>query len=79
MTETELVKWILMAALSGVVWFMKRTIDQQDAAIKTLQTEQTRIKEEYLHKSDFKEFKNELRGMFEEIKQDIRTLRTNNV
>jgi hypothetical protein len=33
-----------------------------------------KIKQDYLHKEDFKEFKTELRGMFEEIKQDIRAL-----
>jgi hypothetical protein len=75
MSETELAKWIIVSALSLVVWFMKRTIDAQDTRIVELEHIQQKIKEEYLHKNDFKEFKLELRSMFEEIKTDIRELK----
>lgn len=60
---------------------MKRSIDENDAKIRDLQESHKAIvldlqttKQNYLHKDDFKDFKIELRGMFEEIKQDIRSL-----
>lgn len=75
MTETEVVKWVIVSALSFVVWFMKRTIDTQDAKLKELEANQQKFRDDYLHKNDFKDFKVELRSMFEEIKTDIRELK----
>lgn len=75
MTEAELAKWILTAALGLVVWFMKRTLDSQEERVKTLEKNQQTFRDEYLHKNDFKDFKTELRTMFEEIKTDIRELK----
>lgn len=75
MTEAELAKWILTAALTLVVWFMKRTLDSQEERVKTLEKNQQTFRDEYLHKNDFKDFKIELRTMFEEIKMDIRELK----
>lgn len=72
--EAEVIKWIILAALGGVSWFMKRTLDLKDQEIKDLQRNVQDIKEKYLHKDDFKDFKTELRGWFEEIKTDIRNL-----
>jgi len=79
MTEIEIAKWIVMTALGGVVWFMKRTLDQTEKRIDSLERDQQLIKEQYLHKNDFKDFKLELRGMFEDLRQDIRSLRPPNV
>lgn len=75
MDQTELAKWIITAALGLVVWFMKRTIDSQEERLKTLEKNQQGFREDYLHKNDFKDFKIELRSMFEEIKADIRELK----
>lgn len=75
MDQTELAKWIITAALGLVVWFMKRTLDSQDTRIKELETNQQKFRDDYLHKNDFKDFKIELRSMFEEIKTDIRELK----
>lgn len=72
--ETEVIKWILLAVFGGVSWFMKRTIDQNDREVQNLKQTVQQIKEQYLHKDDFKEFKTELRGMFEELRLDIRNL-----
>ena len=77
MGEAELAKWIITAALGLVVWFMKRTIDQQEDRLKSLEKTQQDFRDNYLHKNDFKEFKIELRSMFEEIKSDIRELKRN--
>lgn len=75
MTELEIIRWLLTLALGGLIWFMKRTLNSAEDNIKALQQGQQDIKEKYLHKDDFREFKQELRGMFEEIKTDIKQLR----
>ena len=75
MSEAELAKWIFTAALGLVVWFMKRTLDSQEERVNTLEKNQQTFRDEYLHKNDFKDFKIELRTMFEEIKTDIRELK----
>lgn len=54
---------------------MKRTIDAQETKLSHLEDVVDTIKQEYLHKNDFRDFKAELRGMFEEIQRDIRSLR----
>ncbi len=77
MNEIELAKWVIMVALSGVIYFMKKTQETNEKRIDELEHNQSKFKDEYLHKSDFKDFKLELRGMFEEIKTDIRNLRQN--
>lgn len=74
MTEFVTTQWLALGAVSIVIWFMKRTIDKAEARIEAAENEIHTIKSDYLHKSDFKDFKTELRGMFEEIKNDIRAL-----
>ena len=75
MLEAELIKWALFAVLGGFVWFLKRTVDSYEQRITRVETEVTTVKSNYLHKDDFKEFKLELKTMFNEIKEDIRMLR----
>ena len=77
MTEVEFVKWALISLLSLGVFFMKRTLDRIENEQLVVKQELQKVKEEYLHKSDFKEFKLELRSMFEEIRTDIRGLQKN--
>lgn len=74
MTEFITTQWLALGAVSIVIWFMKRTIDKAEARLELAEKEIQMIKSDYLHKSDFKDFKTELRGMFEEIKNDIRSL-----
>lgn len=77
MTESEIVKWVILAALGGFQWFIRNMITSTQTDIANLKKDLDAVKKEYLHKDDFKEFKTELRGMFEEIKQDIRDLKKN--
>lgn len=74
MTEIELVKWIVVGLMSVGVWFMKRTLDKVERDVEDTKRSIEKIKQDYLHKEDFKDFKVELRSMFEEIKSDIRSL-----
>ena len=72
MNEIEFVKWAMLAALSLGGFFMKRTLDKIEQNQEDMQRDLQKVKDEYLHKTDFREFKLELRSMFEEIRSDIR-------
>lgn len=79
--EWQYLSLILTVALGVVSFLMKRSITENDNKIRDLQLQQHDLSKElqitkqtYLHKDDFKEFKQELRGMFEEIRSDIRSL-----
>ena len=74
MAEAEIIKWIVVGLMSVGVWFMKRTIDRVEHDVEEVKNNIQKIKQDYLHKEDFKDFKVELRSMFEEIKSDIRAL-----
>lgn len=80
--EFELLKWIGLAGLSVFTYLLKRGVDQMDTALRdlrlshaTLQADVQNIKNEYLHKNDFRDFKVELRSMFDDLKKDIKELR----
>ena len=82
MMDTELLRWLITGACTLVLGFFKYALDKQDDKMKVLEKDlretksdlQT-VKQQYLHKDDFKEFKQELRNVFEEIKQDLRELK----
>lgn len=80
--EIELLKWLVISLLGVSTYFLKRTVEQMDQTIKdyrlahtALQVDVQNIKNEYLHKNDFKDFKMELRSMFDDLKKDIKELR----
>ena len=75
MTELEIVKWIVYGIMGVGMWFMKRNIDRTDEALKELRYSQDDIRKTYTHKDDFKDFKVEIRGIFEEIKRDIKDIK----
>lgn len=79
MSELEFVKWAVFGLMGLGIWFMKRTLDKNEERLSATEKEIALIKSDYLHKNDFKEFKIELRGMFEEIKNDIRTIKGHSV
>lgn len=54
---------------------MDQTIKDHKIAYTALQVDIQNIKNEYLHKNDFKDFKMELRSMFDDLKKDIKELR----
>lgn len=80
--ELELLKWLVLSLIGVGVYFLKRTVDQIDkqqvkleATLVAQQLAIQNVRDEYLPKNDFKEFKVELRNMFADLKQDIHTLR----
>lgn len=67
---------MIISTLGGIsMWFMKRTIDKQDSRLEALERTQSEIKTDYVHKTEFKDFRLELREIFQEIKQDIKELK----
>jgi hypothetical protein len=74
MSEVEFIKWAILGLMSLGVWFMKRTLDNMEKQVEENKKAIQQVREEYLHKSEFKDFKSELRNMFEEIRTDIRSL-----
>lgn len=73
--DAETVRWLLTALLALVMWFGKRTIDSNEHRVDALELDVQNVKQNYIHKSDFKEFKDELKVMFNELKQDIKDLK----
>lgn len=75
MIELEFVRWATFAILGGFVWFLKRTITDNEAEISRLTHEVNGIKLNYLHRDDFREFKEELRNMFDRLREDIKEIK----
>jgi hypothetical protein len=80
--DLEVLKWLSMAVLSFFGWLMKMKLSDQDKTIRAIQEDLRavngdlqNVKQTHLHKDDFKEFKIELREMFESIRSDIRNIR----
>jgi hypothetical protein len=80
--ELEIFKWIAYTLLGVAVYLLKRTIDDLDknlldhkVTISNIHNDVQNVRTEYLHKNDFKDFKVELRNMFEDLRQDIKALR----
>lgn len=76
--EIEFLKWLVMGVFSLALYFMKRSVDQLDRTItenklriETQNTEMQRIRMEYLHKDDFKEFKAELWQRFDRLDKHL--------
>lgn len=81
MESVQIISLCVSLVVGLLGYFMKRTINDLDEKVKELRHEHYLLtqdlqetKRTYLHKDDFKEFKQELRGMFEEIRNDIRSL-----
>lgn len=72
--ELQVLSWVVFSIMGLAMWFLKATITDTKEEIKNLKSELQNVKQDYLHKEDFREFKSELRGMFEDIKRDIRAL-----
>lgn len=75
MTEAQILQWFVFGLMGVAVWFMKNNITESKDRLTKLESELSSVKQNYLHRDDFKEFKVELRGMFEEIRKDIRSIK----
>lgn len=77
MEVLEIIVVLLGGAASLLAWFFKRTLDGMRVDIKDLQLSDQSIRDIYLQKNDFREFKTELRAMFEELRHDIKDIKRN--
>lgn len=75
MTELEVIRWGFMVLLGAFGYMLKRELTKKDTEITDLRIEIQKIKDTYVHTEAFKEFKTDLRQMFNELKEDIRALR----
>lgn len=78
MPSIEVLLFVGNVILAGFAWFIKRELGMIDQRILKVENEQISVRTSYLHKDDFKEFKQELKEMFEELKRDLHTIRDKN-
>jgi hypothetical protein len=87
--DLDVLKLIVLSIMGLAVWFLKMNITDTKKEIHELRLSQEKahdnfrndietVKREYLHRDDFREFKSELRTMFDELRTDIRALNTKN-
>ena len=73
--DIQIVQNIVLVLIGIAGWFMRKTIGDLETKQRLHDEEIKNIQKNYLHRDDFREFKVELTGMFNEIKSDIRALR----
>lgn len=74
----ETMEWAYLGvstALGIIMWFLKRTITVNETNIENMRRELAEVKLTYLRKDDFKDFKQELRNQFDEVKEMIRDIK----
>lgn len=74
----EPLEWAFFGVTTGagiIMWFLKRTITVNETNIENMRRELAEVKLTYLRKDDFKDFKQELRNQFDEIKEMIRDIK----
>ena len=74
MAEVHVLNWIIASIFAVFGWFLRRTITTLEDRVCNLEQNLQDVKLTYLHKEEFKEFKSELKGMFVELKNDLRAL-----
>ena len=78
MSELELVKWAVLGIFGFFGWMVKSRVESVENRMSKQEGELASVKASYLHKDDFREFKAELKGMFEDLKRDLRELKEHN-
>lgn len=73
--DTQVLIWIAGAVVTIMGWFISRTVNRNERDVETLKSQVQQIKIDYLHKTEFKDFKAELHSMFKDLKDDIKALR----
>jgi hypothetical protein len=67
---------IVFSTISGlfalIFFFVRQTIVDMKADIHESRQDLQNVKLNYLHRDDFRDFKDELRGWFSELKQDLK-------
>ena len=74
MENINLLQILLTGGIGVMVFFFKRTLEEYDNRLKRQEVEIHDIRERFLSKEDFKEFKLEVKTLLQEIKTDIKQL-----
>lgn len=72
MMDAVTIQYIFSGLLALVFWYHRKQVNDNERHIEQLQRDINNVKLEYIHKNDFREFKLELRNMFEDLKKDIK-------
>ena len=82
MSGLEIALLVINVLLVILGYLMKDKVDKLEGSINTAVSKAAMVADElnavklnYLHRDDFKDFKLELRSMFEEIKSDVKALK----
>lgn len=70
--EFNLLSFVINGLLGAVMFFMKTIIDTQREDLKDIKAEIVDIKDKYLKKDDFKDFKEELWNRLDRFETDIK-------
>ena len=74
MDNINLLQLLITGGIGVMVFFFKRTLEDYDSRLKQQEEEIHDIRERFLSKEDFKEFKSEIKSLLQEIKTDIKQL-----
>ena len=81
--EVQYLQTAITILLGVAGYLFKQQLNDFKEEVKSLKTlrvadqlEIQTVKQQYLHRDDFREFKQELRGMFEALREDLRTIQT---
>ena len=74
MGNINLLQLLITGGIGVMVFFFKRTLEDYDSRLKQQEEEIHDIRERFLSKEDFKEFKSEIKSLLQEIKTDIKQL-----
>lgn len=72
--DSVAVSWVMNVLMGFIMYLMKISHDSTKEAIKSLQEKQDRFQNDYLKKTDFKEFKEELWDRIDDLKVEIRAM-----
>jgi hypothetical protein len=70
--DAQIISWIANGLLGVVMMFMKMAHDSTREDLKNLKQQVDTVKEKYLHKDDFKDFKEELWARLDDVKTDVK-------
>ncbi len=73
------IQWILMGIMAavggGLMWFLQKTITDLETSIASNDNAIQKVRDDYVHKTEFRDWRDEFRQMLREIQLDVKALR----
>lgn len=70
--ELTIVSWVVNGLLGLVMFYLRSNMENQREDMKFLKIQLDAVKESYLKKEDFKDFKEELWERLDDVKRDVK-------